>query len=206
MTKQAVVLLSGGIDSAVTLAITQQEGYECSALIFDCGQPKEEFHAAQKLAVAATVTRYKVAEIWLPGTEKEYTFNRPGRNLIFLSYAFAWAQQWKIDTIFIGCNANDHDDYPDCRIDFLDAFASTALWSIDHVKALEIRRPLVNESKERIIKLGRSLDVDFSKTFSCYCPVEGGLSCGQCHSCIERLEGFKTAGITDPLSYVARKE
>lgn len=200
--KKAVVLLSGGIDSAVTLAIAQNESYECYILIFNCRQPIEELNAAMGIAKHFTVAQFHVKDVYLPGRVEEKTFNLPGRNLIFLSFAAAWAAEIRAERIFIGAHIQDYSDYPDCRLKFFRSFEATRQLAFDDAQPWCVRVPLINLTKEQIIQKGIELKVPFEKTFSCYCPVEGGISCGKCHSCVERLEGFKAAGMKDPIEYV----
>jgi 7-cyano-7-deazaguanine synthase len=232
MTQQknkAVVLLSGGLDSATTLAIAKNEGFSLYALTFRYGQRHQrEVDAAKKVARAIGVVEHKIipidmagiggsaltdltievpkdrADLGSPG-EVPLTYV-PARNTIFLSYALAWAEVLGAFDIFIGVNATDFSGYPDCRHEFIQAFEKLAnLATVAGTKQkgkMTIHTPIINMTKGQTILAGRKLDLDYSLTHSCYDPDRDGKSCGRCDSCRLRLKGFKDAGIKDPIPYV----
>ncbi len=227
--RKAVVLLSGGLDSATTLAIARNEGFRCCALTFRYGQRhKREIESAMKVAGFLGAAEHRIIEIDLrqfggsaltdsaidvPKDRTELgTTSRipptyvPARNTIFLSYALAWAEVLDAFDIFIGVNATDYSGYPDCRAEFISAFEQTANLATAAVvegKGLyKIHTPIINMTKAEIIQTGTKLGVDFSLTHSCYDPDEKGRSCGRCDSCRLRLKGFAEAGLKDPLEYV----
>lgn len=226
--KRAVVLLSGGLDSAVTLAIARAEGFEPRALSFDYGQRHRiEIESARRVAAALGAPAHRVAQIDLrifggsaltddiavPRGRSADEMNHgipityvPARNTIFLSYALAWAEVLNCTDIFIGVNAVDYSGYPDCRPEFLRAFEDLAALAtkagIDGGR-FEIRAPLLYLSKAEIIRKGADLGVDFALTHSCYDPSEEGAACGRCDSCQLRRKGFQEAGLSDPLPYTA---
>lgn len=219
---KAVVLLSGGLDSATTLAIAKSNGYECYALSFNYGQRHAtEINAAKKIANTFKVTEHKIIDLDLgqiggsaltdsnidvPVTAMEgipVTYV-PARNTIFLSYALAWAEVLKINNIFIGVNAVDYSGYPDCRPEYIQAFSSMAnLATRASVEGTDFifHTPLIDLGKAEIIKRGIELGVDYSLTISCYQADAEGRACGVCDSCRFRTEGFTAAGITDPAVY-----
>jgi 7-cyano-7-deazaguanine synthase len=223
--KRAVVLLSGGLDSATTLAICRQDGFEPCALSFDYGQRhKVELNAAKSVAAALSAREHRVANIDLsifggsaltgdiavpknrePKTENEIPITYvPARNTIFLSYALAWCEVLGAADIFIGANAIDYSGYPDCRPEFMSAFermANLATKAGAEGIRFKIHAPLISMSKAEIIRKGTELGVDFSLTHSCYDPGADGVSCGECDSCRLRLEGFRAAGLVDPIRY-----
>ena len=224
--KRAVVLLSGGLDSAATLAICRQEGFEPYALSFDYGQRhKKELNAAQRVAAALGAREHRVAAIDLrvfggsaltddiavpknriatDADEIPVTYV-PARNMIFLSYALAWCEVLRAADIFIGANAIDYSGYPDCRPEFISAFerlANLATKAGSEGTKFRIHAPLISMSKAQIIHKGLELGVDFSLTHSCYDPSADGIACGHCDSCRLRLEGFRAAGAVDPIRYV----
>jgi len=223
--KKAIVLLSGGMDSATTLAIGEAEGYECYALSFRYGQRHiREIEAAKKIAALFKVAQHRIIDIDLgriggsaltqPGIEvpkKGQKHNEipttyvPARNTIFLSYALAWAEVLRAFDIFIGVNAVDYSGYPDCRAEFIEAFEKMAnlatAAAVQTKEKYSVHTPIINMSKAQIILRGRELGVDFSLTHSCYDPDSQGRSCGQCDSCRLRLKGFAEAGLKDPLEY-----
>ncbi|MDH5547573.1 MAG: 7-cyano-7-deazaguanine synthase QueC [Gammaproteobacteria bacterium] len=221
--KKAVVLLSGGLDSATVLAVARSEGYECFALSFDYGQRHEaELRAAVNVAKAAGIKEHKVikldmqqfggsaltdSNIAVPTSPSEgipVTYV-PARNTIFLSLALAWAEVLEAEHIFIGVNAVDYSGYPDCRPEYILAFqkmAALATKSGVHGRPIKIHVPLINLSKSQIIKLGTSLRVDYGLTVSCYSADADGKACGVCDSCRLRKEGFSKAAIQDPTSYI----
>jgi 7-cyano-7-deazaguanine synthase len=223
--KRAVVLLSGGLDSATTLAICRQEGFESCALSFDYGQRHSiEVLAARRVAASLGVREHRVAEIDLrifggsaltdkipvPKNQDERTTGGipityvPARNTIFLSYALAWCEVLGAADIFIGVNAIDYSGYPDCRPAFIAAFedlAGLATKAGVEGTRFRIHAPLLQISKSQIIQKGIELGVDFSLTHSCYDPAPDSLACGRCDSCRIRLEGFRSAGLEDPIPY-----
>lgn len=224
--KQAIVLLSGGLDSTTTLAIAQSKGFECYALSFSYGQRHSaEIVAATKIAKLAKVIEHKIFDIDLATfkgsalTDEKISVPQdkealvsdgipityvPARNTVFLSIALAWAEVLQIEDIFIGVNAVDYSGYPDCRPEFIQAYESMAnLATIAGVKGnkLKILTPLISLSKAEIIKLGNQLDIDYSNTVSCYLADDLGKACGSCDSCNFRKQGFIDAGITDPTRY-----
>jgi 7-cyano-7-deazaguanine synthase len=220
---KAVVLLSGGLDSATTLAMAKDMGYDCFALSFNYGQRHAaELWAATRVARSMNVAEHKIIHLDLtqiggsaltdknidvPETPSEgipVTYV-PARNTIFLSYALAWAEVLGISDIFIGVNAVDYSGYPDCRPEYIAAFENTArLATKSGVEGLpfRIRTPLINLSKAEIIRKGTALGVDYSLTVSCYQPDKLGRACGVCDSCRFRKEGFTAAGISDPTIYL----
>jgi 7-cyano-7-deazaguanine synthase len=220
--KRAVVLLSGGLDSAVCLAVALRDGFECHALSFDYGQRhRHELAAAGAIARAAGSHRTIALDLravggssltadipvpkrgGAPAADIPVTYV-PARNLTFLSLAAGYAEVLGAGDVFIGVNAVDYSGYPDCRPEFIRAFeaaANLATRAGVQGTALRVRTPLIDLSKAQIIRLGRSLGVDFAGTHSCYDPV-GALACGLCDSCRLRREGFIAAGVADPTRYV----
>jgi 7-cyano-7-deazaguanine synthase len=226
--KKAVVLLSGGVDSSTTLAIAQNEGFECYALSFQYGQRHSlELEAAQKIAIANKVNEHYILSIDLtqfghsaltdlnlsvpkdrPDLEK-HTYIPityvPARNTIFLSYALAWAEALECFDIFVGVNAMDYSGYPDCRGEYITAFEKMAnlatAAAVSGKGKYTIHTPLIEMTKGQIILRGNQLGVDFSLTHSCYDPTDDGLACGKCDSCRLRLKGFAEAKLNDPLEY-----
>jgi len=224
--KRAVVLLSGGLDSATTLAIVKDEGYEVFALSFRYGQRHEiEIAAAQHVAKSLGVSKHCVLEIDLrafggsaltdmidvpknrgedemaSGIPVTYV---PARNTIFLSYALAWAEVIGAHDIFIGVNALDYSGYPDCRPEFIAQFEKLAQLATKagvEGTRYQIHAPLIEMTKAQIIRKGAKLDVQFSLTMSCYDPTPDGGACGECDSCLLRRTGFREAGIGDPTHY-----
>lgn len=225
--QKAVVLLSGGLDSATTLAITASEGYELYALSFRYGQRHAvELEAAKKIAEAFNVKEHKIVDIDLRvfggsalTDEIEVPKDRemeeietgipityvPARNTIFLSFALAFAEVKNCKDIFIGVNAVDYSGYPDCRPEYIEAFTEMANLatkaSVEGKQKIKIHAPLIHLTKAEIIKCGLELNVDYSLTRSCYDPNERGESCGHCDSCLLRLKGFKENEIKDPAPY-----
>lgn len=223
--RPAVVLLSGGLDSAVTLAIAQRDGFEPHALSFEYGQRHRiEIESAKRVAASAGVHDHRFATIDLrvfggsaltadiavpqydaaaEGIPVTYV---PARNTIFLSYALAFAEVIGARDIFIGVNAVDYSGYPDCRPDFLRAFehlASLATKAGEGGTRFAIHAPLLKLSKADIVREGGKLGVDFALTHSCYAPTAAAAACGKCDSCQLRLKGFAEAGVTDPIRYAA---
>lgn len=220
--RKAVVLLSGGLDSATTLAIAKSQGYECFTVSFNYGQRHSaEINAAKSVAAALGAVEHKIIdldlrqiggsaltdtniEVPVAATEGIPVTYVPARNTIFLSYALAWAEVLQINNIFIGVNAVDYSGYPDCRPEYIRAFSSMAnLATRAGVEGTEftIHTPLINLGKAEIIKRGIELGVDYSLTISCYQADAEGRACGVCDSCRFRTEGFTAAGITDPAVY-----
>jgi 7-cyano-7-deazaguanine synthase len=225
MKRRAVVLLSGGLDSATTLAICRHDGFEPYALSFDYGQRhKLELEAAKRVAASLGAHEHRIAKIDLrvfggsaltdemavpknrqPKSEADIPVTYvPARNTIFLSYALAWCEVLGGADIFIGANAIDYSGYPDCRPEFISAFerlANVATKAGVEGTRFRIHVPLISMSKAQIIPRGAELGVDFSLTHSCYDPTADGIACGHCDSCCLRLEGFCEAGLTDPIPY-----
>ena len=227
--KKAVVLLSGGLDSATTLAIAQNMGFECYALTFRYGQRHHcEIHSAQKIAQSLDIAEHRIIDIDLASfggsaltdltidvpkdrpdlgdkaaTPVTYV---PARNTIFLSYGLAWAEVIGAFDIFIGVNIADYSGYPDCRAEFIAAFEKTAnlatAAAVEKKGRFEIHTPIINMTKTQIILKGTELGLDYSLTHSCYDPDDKGRSCSRCDSCRLRLKGFAEAGLKDPLEYV----
>lgn len=221
--RRAVVLLSGGLDSATCLAIARDRGFRCYALSFDYGQrSRSEVEAARRLAVAGGAIEHRIINLDLgalggsaltdstiavpeqasSGIPPTYV---PARNTVFLAYALAYSEVLAAEAIFIGVNALDYSGYPDCRPDYIDAFARMA--NLATKAAVEGRRlaletPLINLRKAEIIALGAKLQVDFALTVSCYQANSKGEACGRCDSCRFRKQGFAAAGLSDPTRYV----
>jgi 7-cyano-7-deazaguanine synthase len=221
--KRAVVLLSGGLDSATTLALARQRNFECFALSVDYGQRhRVELECAARIAASLGAREHKVIQLDLTTfggsalTDRSIAVPKadssggipttyvPARNTIMLSLALAWAEVKDCRDIFIGANAIDYSGYPDCRPEYLQAFeamANLATKAGVEGERLRVNAPLVHLSKAKIIKQGVDLGVDFAQTISCYQPNEAGLACGQCDSCSIRRKGFEDAGIADPTPY-----
>ncbi len=222
--KKAVVLLSGGLDSAVTLAYAQREGFATYALTFDYGQRhRVEIERARAVAESLGAVEHKVVtvdlrtfggsaltsampvpdardEIGADGIPATYV---PARNTIFLSLGLAWAEVLNAQAVFIGANAVDYSGYPDCRPEYFEAFERLAdlatKGGVQDGWKLRIAAPLLHLSKAEIVRLGRELNVDFSKTSSCYNPTPEGRPCDRCESCLLRKKGFADAGEHDPV-------
>jgi len=220
--KKCIVLLSGGLDSATTLAIAADQGFECYALSFDYGQRHHpELLAARRIAKALNVKQHKFITIDLKQfggsaltdnnlavperhTEGIPITYVPARNTIFLSYALAWAEVLGANDIFTGMNAIDYSGYPDCRPEYVSAYeamANLATKTAVEGNKLRIHTPLIDLRKAEIIKIGARLNVDYSLTVSCYRADEQGRACDKCESCLFRKEGFEAAGINDPTHY-----
>ena len=220
---KAVILLSGGLDSAVTLAWAKAQGYSCFALTIDYGQRHSyEIQCAAKVGQTLGVQAHKILKVDLAGfggsaltqggplpPARAFPASEPGipstyvpaRNTIFLSLALSWAEILKAAVILIGANAIDYSGYPDCRPEYLEAFNSLiALATKAGVEghAPKVVAPLLHLSKAEIVRLGKSLGLDFSLTSSCYNPSLTGKACGQCESCLLRRQGFSQAGENDP--------
>jgi len=220
---RAVILLSGGLDSATTLAIARAEGYECFALSCLYGQRHAaELEAARRIAGALGVAAHREIEIPIgqfggsaltddalavpenggKGIPITYV---PARNTVLLSLALVWAEVLDADAIFIGVNAVDYSGYPDCRPDFIKAFqelVSVATKRTVEGAQITLEAPLIELSKAEIIERGSVLGVDYSLTVSCYQADHQGLACGRCDACRIRADGFKAAGIDDPTRYL----
>ncbi len=222
ISKHAVVLLSGGIDSATALAIARSQGYHCHTLTFDYGQRHRiELEAAQHIAQYLGVEEHRVIrldlrafghsaltdDIEVPkgGTVGIPVTYVPARNTIFLAYALAWAEVLEVGDIFIGVNAVDYSGYPDCRPEYILAFERMANLatkaSVEDKISIHIHTPLIHLTKAEIIQEGTVLGLDYSLTHSCYDPDEKGRACGQCDSCLLRKKGFAEASIADPTPY-----
>jgi 7-cyano-7-deazaguanine synthase len=219
----AVVLLSGGLDSATCLAIARAEGYACHALSFAYGQRHEvELRAAEQVARDLDVVEHRVMRIDLAAFGGSALTDRtlavpeapasgipityvPARNTVFLSFALAWSEVLGAHDVFIGVNAVDYSGYPDCRPEFIAAFEAMANLAtregIEGATRLRIRTPLIELSKAEIIRRGVALGVDYSHTVSCYQADERGAACGKCDSCRLRRAGFEAAGTADPTRY-----
>ena len=226
-TKLAVVLLSGGLDSATTLAIARMEGYESYAISFRYGQRhSRELESAASVARALGAARHLILDIDMrsiggsaltddievpkerPTAEMSFGIPItyvPARNTIFLSFALGWAEVLGAEDVFIGVNALDYSGYPDCRPEYIEAFERMANLAtkagVEGRLRLKVHSPLISMSKAEIIKAGLALGVDYSLTHSCYDPNPEGLACGKCDSCQLRLKGFAEAGATDPAGY-----
>jgi 7-cyano-7-deazaguanine synthase len=223
---KAVCLLSGGLDSATSLACARRDGFDCYALSFDYGQRHRiELKAAQRVARSLGAQDHKTLPIDLRafggsaltdsievpkhdsadelGSGIPVTYV-PARNTIFLSFALAWAEVLDARDIYIGVNAIDYSGYPDCRPEFIAAFemlASRATKAGSEGARFRIHTPLIELTKSGIIRLANELGVDLSLTHSCYDPSPEGVACGRCDSCLLRLKGFAEAGVIDPLQY-----
>jgi 7-cyano-7-deazaguanine synthase len=220
--KKAVILLSGGLDSATVVAMAQAQGYECYTMSFDYGQRhRAELQAAARVAKDRGVAAHKVIGLDLdgmggsaltdssiavpeaPGEGIPVTYV-PARNTVFLSLALGWAEVLGARDIFIGVNAVDYSGYPDCRPEFVEAFerlANLATKAGVEGQGFTIQAPLQNMSKADIVKAGVALGVDYSLTVSCYQANDQGQACGKCDSCRLRAEGFANAGMSDPTPY-----
>jgi 7-cyano-7-deazaguanine synthase len=224
---KAVVLLSGGLDSATVLAIANATGYDSYALSFFYGQRHVwELDCARRIAADLDVKDHRIAQIDLQmfggsaltadisvpkGRSLEEMSERipstyvPARNTIFLSVALAWAEVLGSSDIFVGVNALDYSGYPDCRPEFIEAFEKMANLAtkagVEGLQNLKIRTPLISLSKAQIIRKGLELGVNFGLTSSCYDPSPFGEACGACDSCLLRQKGFQENGLIDPLRY-----
>ncbi|HSU94929.1 MAG TPA: 7-cyano-7-deazaguanine synthase QueC [Gemmatimonadaceae bacterium] len=229
MTKTAVVLLSGGLDSATVLAIARRQEFEIIALSFRYGQRHDaEIGAAQSIAKRAGVRRHVIADIDLrifgasaltselavPKGRSASEISHgipityvPARNTIFLSYALALAEVSDSSDIFLGVNALDYSGYPDCRPEYIQAFermANLATRAGVEGRHLAIHAPLMHQTKAEIIAHGLALGVDYALTLSCYDPDASSVACGECDACQLRLKGFAEAGVPDPVRYRVR--
>jgi 7-cyano-7-deazaguanine synthase len=226
--RRAVVLLSGGLDSATTLAIARQEGFAAYAMSFAYGQRHAfELECARRLARAAGAAAHHLVQIDLRafggsaltadidvpkrrspeqmGGDIPITYV-PARNTIFLSFALAWAETLGSSDIYIGVNALDYSGYPDCRPEYIEAYERMANLAtkagVEGRQRLKIHTPLIHLTKAQIIRHGLELGVDYSITSTCYDPAPDGKACGQCDACLLRLKGFAENGIADPARYV----
>lgn len=222
---KAVVLLSGGLDSATVLAMAKETGYDCYALSFDYGQRHGfELEAAATIAAQAGVAAHRTISLDLgsfggsaltdpdidvpqagedEGIPATYV---PARNTVFLAIALAWAEVLESQDLFIGVNAVDYSGYPDCRPEFIEAFtrmANLATRAGVEGQKMTIHTPLIAMSKAEIIRAGTALGVDYGRTVSCYAADETGRACGQCDACRLRRVGFEQAGLADPTYYLS---
>jgi len=223
-TKPAVILLSGGLDSATVLALAREQGFACHCLSLDYGQRHgAELQAAARVAAALGAAAHRVLKLDLgqlggsaltdssipvptngvkPGIPVTYV---PARNTIMLALALAWAEVLDAGDIFVGVNAVDYSGYPDCRPEFIGAFerlANLATKAAVEGRPLKVHAPLIDMSKAQIIEQGGRLGVDYGLTVSCYQADEEGRACGVCDSCRLRSQGFAVAGLVDPTRYI----
>lgn len=226
MIKKAVILVSGGLDSATTLAIAKEQGYDCYAMSFNYGQRHQvELQSAKTISNQLGALQHKVVNLGLndiggsaltddninvpqhvshdieEGIPVTYV---PARNTVFLSLALGWAEVLEANAIFIGVNAVDYSGYPDCRPEYIEAFQTMANLATKmgvEGKLIEILTPLIHLTKAEIILKGTQLGVDYSKTLSCYSPDSEGKACGLCDSCHLRQLGFEAANLPDPTIY-----
>ena len=225
--KRAVVLLSGGIDSATAAAMARQQGFEIHALSFRYGQRHEcELAAAQKVAAFLGAASHRVMEFDMRVIGGSALTDRmdvpkgrssdeiaqgipityvPARNTIFLSFGLALAERIEAKDIFFGANQLDYSGYPDCREEYIQAFERMANFAtragVEGRSRIKINVPLIHMTKAEIVKLGLALGLDYALTWSCYDPAPDGRACGLCDSCQLRLKGFVAAGIADPIAY-----
>ena len=222
MSKKAIILLSGGLDSSTVLSIAQAKGYECFAMTINYQQRHNaEIRAARNIANYFNVKDFKIVDIdlsWLKSsalTNKDIDIPEisskgipvtyvPARNTIMMTLALAWAETINSQNIFIGVNAVDYSGYPDCRPEYIESFqnmANLATKAAVEGNKIKIHTPLIKLSKAEIIHEGTKNKVDYKMTVSCYQATENGLACGKCDSCRLRKDGFKTAQIEDPTNY-----
>ena len=222
--RPAIVLLSGGLDSATCLAIARAEGFGAVyTMAFDYGQRhRHELAAAERLAAGAGVREHRVIRIDLrqfggsaltgdaavPKDREEGEMSAgvpityvPARNTIFLAYALAWAEVLDAPDVFIGVNAIDYSGYPDCRPEFVEAFERAGNLGTRFAGRFRVHTPLIRLTKAQIIRRGMEMGVDYGLTHSCYDPDETGAACGHCDSCLLRKRGFAEAGVADPTRY-----
>jgi 7-cyano-7-deazaguanine synthase len=219
---RAVVLVSGGLDSATTLAIARRDGFACYALTFDYGQRhRVELEAARRVAQQLAAADHRIVPLdlsWIggsaltdrsiavptvPGEGIPVTYV-PARNTVFLAIALGWAEVLGARALYIGVNAVDYSGYPDCRPEYIEAFqrlANVATRAGVEGQPVSLHAPLIQMTKAQIIQAGTGLGVDFSLTTSCYDPGPGGEACGRCDSCRLRRDGFAEAGVADPTRY-----
>lgn len=227
--KKAVVLLSGGVDSATALAFARDQGYVPYALTFAYGQRhSREIESAKRVAAALGAREHLVlnldlrlvggsaltGDIPVPkgrsveeiGSGIPVTYV-PARNTIFLAHALGWAEVLGAEDVFFGANVLDYSGYPDCRREYVDAFEAMANLAtragVEGKSRLRVHTPLIRMTKAEIIRTGHALGVDFALTWSCYDPTSDGRACGLCDSCVLRKKAFAEAGLTDPLAYIA---
>ncbi|MFV2061096.1 MAG: 7-cyano-7-deazaguanine synthase QueC [Gammaproteobacteria bacterium] len=223
MADKAVILLSGGLDSATVLALAKKAGHDCYAISFDYGQRHHcELEAARRVASAQGVIEHKIFKLNLNefggsaltdnsidvpknenATDIPITYV-PARNTIFLSIALGWAEVIHAHYIYLGVNAVDYSGYPDCRPEYISAFSTMANLATKAAVegfSISIQTPLISLSKAQIIQAGSDMGIDYSKTISCYDPTNLGAACGACESCRLRAEGFNMAGIPDNTIY-----
>ncbi|MGD0437319.1 MAG: 7-cyano-7-deazaguanine synthase QueC [Bryobacteraceae bacterium] len=223
--RPAICLLSGGLDSATSMAVARRDSFDCHALSFDYGQRhRVELDAAARVAQSLGAVQHIIVPINLrvfggsaltsdlavpkaglsAGIPITYV---PARNTIFLAFALAWAEVLDSSDIFIGVNAIDYSGYPDCRPEFTEAFEQMANLAtkagVEGRTRIQIHTPLIQLSKCAIIRLGAELGVDFRLTHSCYDPDQKGRACGACDSCRLRRQGFREAGLEDPIEYIS---
>tara|TARA_B100000686_G_scaffold344836_1_gene428264 strand:- start:500 stop:1192 length:693 start_codon:yes stop_codon:yes gene_type:complete len=225
--KNAVVLLSGGLDSATVLAMAKERGFLTYAVSFDYGQRHRlELDHARAVASSLGATKHRIVKLELSGgsalddnidvpknrSTEEITFGIPityvpARNTIFLSHALGYAETLGASDLFIGVSAIDYSGYPDCRPEYILAFETLANLAtqvgVEKTSTFSIHAPLIKMTKAEIIKEGLRLGIDYSLTHSCYAPSSEGASCGECDSCQLRLKGFREAGATDPGTYLS---
>jgi 7-cyano-7-deazaguanine synthase len=227
--KPAVILLSGGLDSATTLAIARRDGFTPYALSFRYGQRhKPELEAASRVAESLGVARHIVldidlrqfggsaltADLAVPKGRSLEAMSAdipvtyvPARNTVFLSFALAWAEVLGSTDIFIGVNAVDYSGYPDCRPEFIEAFQRTAnlatRMGVEGSRPLTIHTPLIHLTKAEIIRTGLALGIDYSLTLTCYDPSPAGEACGSCDACLLRRKGFEENELVDPAPYIS---
>lgn len=220
--KKAVILLSGGLDSATVAAMARADGYDCYSMSFDYGQRhRVELQAAERVARQLGIVEHKVVGLNLDGiggsalTDASIAVPEhasegipvtyvPARNTVFLALALGWAEVLEARDIFIGVNAVDYSGYPDCRSEFIEAFermANLATRAGVEGQGFRICAPLQTMSKAQIIQTGTRLGVDYRLTVSCYQADDEGRACGKCDSCRLRAEGFRAAGVADPTPY-----
>jgi 7-cyano-7-deazaguanine synthase len=225
MARRAVVLLSGGLDSATALAVALAEDYECFALSFDYGQRHaRELESAGKVAAALGARRHLTlrldlraiggsaltADVEVPKGRSEAAIGAgipityvPARNTIFLAHALAWAEVLGAEDIFIGVNSRDYSGYPDCRPEFVEAFERLANLAtqagVEGRSRFRVHTPLITLTKAQIVARAHELGVDLSLTWSCYAPEADGRACGLCDSCLLRKKGFAEARLVDPV-------
>ena len=229
-TRSAVVLLSGGLDSATTAAIARAEGFRLFALSIDYGQRHRfELEAARRVAASLGVVRHVLASVGLDQfggsaltDQIDVPLDRddeqiahgipityvPARNTVFLSLALGYAEVVGAADLFIGVNAIDYSGYPDCRPEFIAAFEKLASLAtkagVENTMKFRIHTPLIHMTKAEIIHRGTELDVDYSLTHSCYVPDDSGIACGRCDACRLRLKGYAEAGLIDPIAYQSK--
>jgi 7-cyano-7-deazaguanine synthase len=221
--KRAVILLSGGLDSATALAVARHRGFQCYALSVDYGQRHAaELQAAERVARHAGVAEHRLvhldmgqfggsaltdARIAVPVTDTEGipTTYVPARNTVMLALALGWAEVLDADALFVGVNAVDYSGYPDCRPEFVEAFQNLANLATKRAvegRSIHIEAPLLHLTKASIVRLGTDLGVDYSLTVSCYQADAQGRACGRCDACRFRAAGFAEAGVPDPTHYL----